>query len=141
MARGSGEAPGGYYGTAVSTAGDVNGDGYSDVMVGAYYADSYSGKAYVYPMGPCAPPVEEISISMVRLDNNRKPVLTTADPAPSPTVTGYNIYRAPSGRGPWTLVGLNVPEGEFTDPTGDIGGPWFYRIAAWHDACHAEGPR
>ncbi|HOX27093.1 MAG TPA: FG-GAP-like repeat-containing protein [Candidatus Krumholzibacteria bacterium] len=39
------------FGYAVSTAGDVNGDGYDDVIVGAWYYDngqSNEGRAYVY---------------------------------------------------------------------------------------------
>ena len=47
----TGEAAGDYFGYSVSTAGDVNGDGYSDVIVGAYSNDaggSDAGRAYIY---------------------------------------------------------------------------------------------
>ena len=47
----TGEAAGNNFGYSVSTAGDVNGDGFSDVIVGAYINDeagSNSGKAYIY---------------------------------------------------------------------------------------------
>jgi len=40
-----------FLGRAVATAGDVNGDGYSDVIVGAYFYDNVEtdeGRAYVY---------------------------------------------------------------------------------------------
>ena len=43
------------FGRSVSTAGDVNGDGYADVIVGAWANDaggSDAGRAYIY-FGRC----------------------------------------------------------------------------------------
>jgi hypothetical protein len=48
----SGEATSNYFGRSVATAGDVNGDGFSDVIIGAYRNTSYTGKAYLYLGGP-----------------------------------------------------------------------------------------
>ena len=44
----TGEIIGDYFGYSVCGAGDLNGDGFADVVVGAPYNSSSTGKAYVY---------------------------------------------------------------------------------------------
>ncbi|MBN1936640.1 MAG: FG-GAP repeat protein, partial [Anaerolineae bacterium] len=44
----TGEAGGDYFGYPVASAGDVNDDGYADVLVGAYGYNSSQGRAYLY---------------------------------------------------------------------------------------------
>jgi len=48
----TGEGPDNYFGRSVGTAGDVNGDGYDDIIVGAQAYDNNIGRAYVYVGGP-----------------------------------------------------------------------------------------
>ena len=51
----SGQAGGDYFGISVAGAGDVNRDGYADVVVGAYECDiggTDAGRAYVFYGGP-----------------------------------------------------------------------------------------
>ncbi len=42
------DGAGGYFGASVASVGDVNGDGYADLVVGAYGAMSDTGRAYIY---------------------------------------------------------------------------------------------
>jgi hypothetical protein len=46
--------PSSFFGFAVATAGDVNGDGYADFLIGAEYASSGSGTAHLY-LGAATP--------------------------------------------------------------------------------------
>jgi len=51
----TGEAAGDAFGVCVASAGDVNKDGYADVIVGAYQNDAHganAGRAYIYFGGP-----------------------------------------------------------------------------------------
>ncbi len=47
----TGEGPNDRFGIMVSTAGDINGDGYSDLLLGATEYASFTGKAYLYMYG------------------------------------------------------------------------------------------
>lgn len=44
----TGESVWSFFGWTVSSAGDVNDDGYSDVIVGAFFHNNHRGRAYVY---------------------------------------------------------------------------------------------
>jgi hypothetical protein len=62
----TGAAAGDWYGCAVSGAGDVNKDGYSDVIVGAYYNDAGgngAGRAYLYFGGPAVDNAADVTIT------------------------------------------------------------------------------
>ena len=52
-----------YFGISVSTAGDVNGDGYADVIVGAYGYSSYTGRAYIYYGGSSMNNVADVTMT------------------------------------------------------------------------------
>jgi hypothetical protein len=96
---------------------------------------------------PCSAPDEELYITAMTLDGNGKTVIHFQDPNQPADVTGYNVYRAAAPAGPWVLLGSNVVDMDevtadiqYVDQTGDVGGPWYYQVAAWNDTCAAEGP-
>ncbi|MBV6478413.1 MAG: hypothetical protein HGGPFJEG_01168 [Ignavibacteria bacterium] len=57
------EGEGGHFGVSVSSAGDVNNDNYSDVIVGAYRYNSSTGKAYIYFGGATMNDVADIRMT------------------------------------------------------------------------------
>lgn len=69
----TGDAPGDAFGFSVAGAGEVNGDGFSDVVVGAYGSDaggSAAGRAYVYFGGTAPDAVSDFTVTgEATLDN------------------------------------------------------------------------
>ena len=59
----SGEAANDYFGFSVSGAEDVNGDGYSDVIVGAYGNSSYKGRSYIYYGGAVMNNIADVTMN------------------------------------------------------------------------------
>jgi len=69
----TGEAAGDFFGVSVASAGDVNGDGFGDVIVGAYLSDAGgvdAGRAYVYYGGPVPDAVPDLTFTGAAADDN-----------------------------------------------------------------------
>ena len=58
------------FGKSVSGAGDVNNDGFSDVIVGAYAASVYTGKAYIYYGGSLMNNVSDVIMTGENSNDN-----------------------------------------------------------------------
>ena len=67
-----------YSGRFVSSAGDVNGDGYDDLIIGAYRADGYAGETYLVYGGASAPGTGGV-LDMSDLDGTNGFILTGID--------------------------------------------------------------
>jgi len=67
----TGNAAGDYFGFAVNTAGDINNDGYDDIIIGAHFKNSDQGAAYVIYGG------DKSAMSNIALDLTALNPLTT----------------------------------------------------------------
>ena len=65
----TGEIANSVFGSSVSSAGDINGDGYSDVIVGAYSYNSGAGRAYLFFGGTFMTNIADITMT-AEVDNN-----------------------------------------------------------------------
>jgi len=66
----TGEAADNNFGWSVSSAGDVNGDGYSDVIIGAWEYSSDSGRAYIYFGGTIMDNTADVTITAEPTSND-----------------------------------------------------------------------
>lgn len=124
---------------------------------GTYYAlvrssganeSSDNNYTLYYFFTPCALPTARIYIYGAHLDVKTNVELDFMDPNQPSVVTGYNVYRAPSSSGPWTLIASNVvnmdnslPNLHYVDSSGtNCGGTCYFQIAAYNGSCGAEGP-
>ncbi|HEY6573250.1 MAG TPA: integrin alpha, partial [Candidatus Eisenbacteria bacterium] len=99
----TGAAPGDRFGSAVSAAGDVNGDGFSDIVVGSEWSDAdapNAGRAYVYFGGPLADDLPDLTLQV--------PIVQ------SRSLTGYAVAIAGDINGDgWTDIAVGSPVSQF----------------------------
>lgn len=66
--RFSGASAGERFGATLSGGGDFNGDGWPDLLIGAYGADDFRGRAYVALGGDASPPEEATAEGWIVID-------------------------------------------------------------------------
>ena len=99
----TGAAPGDRFGVAVSAVGDVNGDGFSDIVVGAEWSDAdapNAGRATVYFGGPLVDEVPDLTL--------QAPIVQ------SRSLTGYAVAIVGDVNGDgWTDIAVGSPVSQF----------------------------
>lgn len=141
----TGAGKGDRFGFAVATAGDVNGDGYADVVVGAYGAADDAGRAYVYAGGPGGLVAEPLFIAKGSVAGGwfGRSVGTAGDL----NADGYAdlVVGAPSVEGRRGQVILYAGGADGLDPTpvvirtGDASPTWFGKAAGSGGDVNGDG--
>ena len=117
----TGESTNNEFGRSVSTAGDVNGDGYSDVIVGAARYSSNTGRAYIYFGGEILNNIPDVTMTGEGTGNFFGGSVSTAGDVNgdgySDVIVGASGYSAATGRAYIYLGGVamnNVADGILT---------------------------
>ena len=145
----TGAAASDWFGVSISTAGDVNGDGYSDVIVGAPNNDAGgndAGRAYLYLSS--APPAKPRIMSVKDVPNDQGGLVTVRwvrssyDAIALNKIIAYDVQRSyppQNGSFAWqtvtSITPTNEPQYSFDantpyDSALNISGTFFFRITA-----------
>lgn len=108
-----GFAAGGFFGFSLSGAGDVNGDGYSDVIVGAYAISAFTGSAYLYYGGANMDTISDVTFTGEAASNFFGQSVTGAGDVNgdgySDLLIGASLYSSSTGRA-YIFYGSGSPD-------------------------------
>ncbi|MBK6877883.1 MAG: FG-GAP repeat protein [Ignavibacteria bacterium] len=140
-----------YYGGSVSTAGDVNGDGYSDIITGAWGFNVNIGRVYLYDYFMKNEIIPEITLSGEAANNYFGDASTAGDvngDGYSDVIVGASGYNSNTGRAyifyggtsmdntadvTFTGVAVNSLFGASVSTAGDINGDGYSRCHRWRN--------
>jgi hypothetical protein len=125
------EDAGDHFGFSVAGAGDVNGDGYPDLLMSARYDEeggNKAGQTYLvfYESAPPAPRAFEATLSR----NGDHINLTWKGPEFWKKITGYILYRSEDGFNYHEVAVLNSSTSIYTDWDVILGRVYRYRVRA-----------
>ncbi len=125
----TGNAGGDGFGYSVSTAGDVNGDGYSDVIVGAYGYSSETGRAYLFCGGVTMDTLSDLTMTGEAAGNNFGYSVSSAGDVNgdgySDVIVGALGYASNTGRAYIFFGGLTMDAGADVTMTGQNTNDYF----------------
>ncbi|TET92030.1 MAG: hypothetical protein E3J35_00050 [Methanomassiliicoccales archaeon] len=130
-----GEDAGDYSGWSVAGAGDVNGDGYDDILIGAPYDDdggASAGQTYLifYESAPTVPGNLSVALSRDATYLN----LTWDASQYWKNLTGYKVYRSDDGIMYHEIASLNPNTLFYNDTDVILGRVYRYAVTATADA-------
>ncbi|MEO8665852.1 MAG: FG-GAP-like repeat-containing protein, partial [Ignavibacteria bacterium] len=117
----TGQTAGDFFGISSTSAGDVNGDGYSDIIIGAYGYNSNRGRAYLYTNVVTGDDISDITLTGETVYSDFGLVVASAGDVNgdgySDIIVGAPIYNTSTGRAYIYFGGPlmnNVPDVVFT---------------------------
>ncbi|MBK6774252.1 MAG: FG-GAP repeat protein [Ignavibacteria bacterium] len=128
----TGEAISNFFGISVSSAGDLNGDGYSDVIVGAHLNDaggSNAGRAYIYFGGATMNNIADVTMTGEATENRFGSSVSSAGDVNgdgySDVIVGADQYSSSTGRAYVYFGGATMNNIADVTMTGDTAGDEF----------------